>query len=586
MIIYSCINQQKGYKMFKRISVILVSVLILLTVNGCGKKTDPKEYRDGELKVSPDSSKYMHALAEEGIDIYITGAGYRYGPTIFVNADGSIDAWFASPGGNNQWDWVFYRTSKDGGVTWSKEKVVLQPTPDSMDYYSVCDPGVIKIGEYYYMGYTSTIYEAGICNNVFVARSKNPDGPYEKWNGSGWGGRPVPIVYYNENANMWGAGEPSFVEKDGVLYIYYTWKGMDANGDGTNQTRVAIADATDPNWPATMEYKGIAVNHRSADSMDIKYVEDYGKFIGVTTRHRMSKDSYIPVYESNDGINFYETGSLRTNIAQYCHNVGISSRPNGHIRVSSDDVYVAYGYGDQWAAWNTRMNKVNIQLDDNIDDPDKDGKSVFVPIVFAEPELEVKDPAGITPDYPKYTTYVGNEFKYAMQKHNSYMRAVTFNDKDIKFNISDKSVLKYLGNGMFKALKEGETYITISYKGLYTTGFIRVISDDEYFDKRPVTFDRIVKVLDEHVVSLTQSGRQQIRVIGISSDRSWMEYYGAKQGISDKPHHRYNVYYSGYDENIIEVDSSGNIYPKNEGTTSVTVTIEGVTENIKVIVIP
>lgn len=166
------------------------------------------------------------------------------------------------------------------------------------------------------------------------------------------------------------------------------------------------------------------------------------------------------------------------------------------------------------------------------------------------------------------------------------MRFASINDKDMKFKIGDKSILKYLGNGKFKALKEGETYITISYKGCYTTGFVRVISEEEYFGEVNVTFDRIEKVVEEYKVSLSTDGRQQIRVVGINSDKKWMEYYGARKESSEKIQHKYNVYYSDYDDKIIDVDSDGNIYPKKEGTTFVTVTIEGKTTSIKVTVMP
>ena len=38
------------------------------------------------------------SVVEPGWDIY-TGGVYRYGPSIIVEKDGSIDAWFAAPGG-------------------------------------------------------------------------------------------------------------------------------------------------------------------------------------------------------------------------------------------------------------------------------------------------------------------------------------------------------------------------------------------------------------------------------------------------------------------------------------------------------
>jgi hypothetical protein len=59
----------------------------------------------------------------------------------------------------------------------------------------------------------------GNSNHVFLARSKSPGGPYEKWNGKGWGGAPAVFLRYTGDPKKWGCGEPSFVLKDGKLYI-------------------------------------------------------------------------------------------------------------------------------------------------------------------------------------------------------------------------------------------------------------------------------------------------------------------------------------------------------------------------------
>ena len=182
-----------------------------------------RAYTDGELTVAPDETKYVKITAvDEGHDIYnppADDAGYRYGPSMIINADGSIDAYLSAPGVRGEWDWIIYRHSPDGGKTWTEEKAVLQPTADSVDFYSCCDPGVIKLGDYYYIAYTSTTNENGTDNCVFAARSKNPDGPFEKWNGNGWGGKPSPIVVFTGDEDAYGAGEPSMVELNGKLYI-------------------------------------------------------------------------------------------------------------------------------------------------------------------------------------------------------------------------------------------------------------------------------------------------------------------------------------------------------------------------------
>lgn len=131
-------------------------------------------------------------LKDEGQDIYMPRQcqswGYRYGPSIMVHGD-ICEAWFASPGDGYEADWFTYRHSEDGGRTWSEERVVMTPVPNSMDWFSVCDPAVFKYGKYYYIGYTSTVFAngGGVCNNGFVARSTSPTGPFERWCGNGWG---------------------------------------------------------------------------------------------------------------------------------------------------------------------------------------------------------------------------------------------------------------------------------------------------------------------------------------------------------------------------------------------------------------
>ncbi len=431
-------------------------------------------YTDEELNVTPDSSKYIkiHAV-DAGEDIYAPSEGesfgYRYGPTILINADGSIDAYFAAPGAVGEWDWIMYRHSPDGGETWTDEKAILKPTPDSPDFYSCCDPGVVKFGEYYYLGYTSTTNEAGVDNNVFVARSKNPDGPFEKWNGSGWGGRPEPIVDYTGDVSAFGAGEPSFVVKGDKLYIYYTWKDVNIN-----QTRVAVADVTDENWPATMEYKGVAIDYKdymSADSADVKYVEDFGKFVAINTIERFTTNSFIGCFVSDDGITFRESCVVKENISHCCHNAGISSRPNGHIRLE-DGVYLAYAYGDIWAYWSTRMNKVNLSLIDAPDYSELEKENLKTPIVPEKKTWHVNY-VGITSEQQIYEVPLsGKKTKAVILKSDK-----DFNLEKIRNNVTftdyDESIISFDG---FKIVPKavGETFVTVNWNGYTDVFLVRV----------------------------------------------------------------------------------------------------------------
>ncbi|MBM7567783.1 discoidin domain-containing protein [Paenibacillus sacheonensis] len=265
---------------------------------------------------------------------------------------------------NHMWDVINHKSSTNG-TTWTNDNVVMTPTVDSRDTYSNCDPGVIKFGGYYYIGYTSTEDDRGTSNDVYVARSTSPTGPWDKWNGSGWGGNPQPFITYNEASNRYGAGEPSFVLVGTTLYVYYTWLGQDASGNPTNYTKVATADSTNANWPGALTDHGVAIDKSKldgSDSADIKYIDTYGKFVALTTARRFGPSAYVQMYESTDGLTFYPSNMTVDYIKPYSHNGGLSGTETGHINLS-DNNFLAYAYGAQWANWNTFQNPVTYTND-------------------------------------------------------------------------------------------------------------------------------------------------------------------------------------------------------------------------------
>ena len=75
-------------------------------------------------------------------------------------------------------------------------------------------------------------------------------------------------------------------------------------------THLATADATDENWPATLKFHGSACK-KTTDSLDVKYVEEWGKFIGVATGNRMGPSSWLALYESNDGLTFTPVDAIK-----------------------------------------------------------------------------------------------------------------------------------------------------------------------------------------------------------------------------------------------------------------------------------
>lgn len=369
---YSCIDSciiciMKKIDLTSLILILLVFAAIVFCADYIKKeetavddnieRIDVDLFSDDKYEID---EKQMHATIDvlnEGYDIFTCeGYGYRYGPSIMYYDDGSMDLWISSPGNNStEWDYIRYMHSDDG-LNWSNEIVVLRPTLGSLDHYSTCDPGVIYFNGYYYLGYTSTTNPDGYDNDIFVARSEYPDGPFEKWNGSGWGGDPVPIIDYTGLPEYWGVGEISFCIKNERLYCYYSYYGENAS-----QTRVSVSDLSE-NWPANLQFKGIAFYRGTAeDSSDVVYFEDIDKFISLSIGKRLTVDSSIVIHESSDGINFDKTDEINENFKVNSHSVGISKKPDGSISLD-DDLYIGYAYGDMgWGKWSACLQPIKIR---------------------------------------------------------------------------------------------------------------------------------------------------------------------------------------------------------------------------------
>ncbi|WP_300285567.1 hypothetical protein [uncultured Alistipes sp.] len=262
------------------------------------------------------------------------------------------------------WDQASWQRSQDGGRTWTPEKMVLLPTEYASDHFSVCDPGLARWGGYYYAGYTSTENEGMVENHVYIARSRTPEGPWEKWNGTGWttGTDVRPMILFTGDPTRFGAGEPSIVVLRDTVYFYYTWNDT---GDEAVTTRLATADARDPLWPARLTFHGTVINKSDipgADHCDVKYREDIGKFQAIHTAGRMGPKSYIVLWESSDGIRFERAGELRDNLEPYLHNCGWSGDSVGHMKRGVQQ-YISYAYGSDtsaWGQWNTRWSPIRL----------------------------------------------------------------------------------------------------------------------------------------------------------------------------------------------------------------------------------
>jgi hypothetical protein len=311
---------------------------------------------------------------------YGTPGSYRYGPSLMAYGDGTVDCWTCAPGifppppdpMDEEWDWIRMRRSYNDGLSWGGEYTALRPSDGQLDHFSVCDPGVVRIGSYYYIAYTSLTDHnidgdlSGEANDVYVARGAYPWGPFQKWSGSNWGTTPQPIIEYLDNpVQAFGVGEPSLVVKDDTLYVYYAYWGRTAGGVAVNETRVATAPANDLNWPAQLTQVGTAFTRPGGeDSTDVKYLPALDLFMGLGVANRLTSSSYLHLWISKDGLTFEPAGQITGPIQDWAHNAGWVGDELGHIDITHENLFVAYAYSPDddfsWANWNTFINPIAI----------------------------------------------------------------------------------------------------------------------------------------------------------------------------------------------------------------------------------
>ena len=538
------------------------------------------------------SKHFKLCLADEGHDVYkprrSQSWGYRYGPTIMVE-DGVCHAWFASPGDCYEADWFTYRKSTDGGKTWTDEKVVMAPVPDSMDWFSVCDPAVIKYGEYYYIGYTSTVFAngGGVCNNGFIGRSKSPEGPFERWNGTGWGetretpdgtlhwlGKPAPVIYYDEDWHNWGAGEFSFVIKDKTIYIYYTWTSRDKDGGLIHETRVATADITNENWPGALTQHGVAVKRPrgSNDSYDVVFCEDLNKFIALSTDLRFSEDSVLAVYESDDGLRFTRVNSIKVNTGWMCHNCGISGDAQHHIK-TGDTMLLAYAYGNQWGCWGTRMHTYSFEAMEEDFYDESHLQNVHREVV------KMEDPATFKPSMlflakPHFLRLKAGESAPVPMVTGDVTYAMRPVESKVEYSNYDKGIID-IADGFVTAKRNGYTYVTATLDDLFCEFLV-------YVDENACTMPDWVPhperdvlsftpLVTEYAASLSKGEMKQLRGLAVYTDGSWFEVCGDD-----------GVIYENHDPDLLTVRSDGNVIPTGKiGRGRVTLSLKGLSFDVE-----
>lgn len=544
---------------------------------------DPQEEGDGYDPALSDKHVRLRLL-NSGYDVFTPvndgKQDYRYSPSIMLDDNGGIDAWFASPGdGKEEYDWVTYRHSDDGGLTWSDEKVVLSPTPCTADLLSICDPDAFFYEGYYYLGYTSTIdkNQKGLCNSLYLARSKNPDGPYEKWNGQGWGGAPVPIVYYDGLEIGWGCGEPSFVILDDTVYVYSTKDSYSGVPSRVRVTEIRTGDLKDPMWPAHLIFRGYAgvrndlpddekYNYSDSDSWDVAYLEQSHKFIALSTNRRFKDNSCLLYYESDDGISFERVSELNTNVYAGCHNSGIMSDKYGHIR-KNDPLLIGYAYSgsgsSKWGIWATRFVPASVDYTDEIDREEDGRENLKQPINYA-----VKGagrPLMLRTDKLKYTgTVASGDFDIKYYVRDNYRDERSIDARDINIEKYDDRVLRLTDNGRLSPVAEGMSIVTVEYGGLRRDICVCVLNEGNNaaslrgFYPMCDTYD--IKVKDPHVI--------KVRPMAVFGN------YDIKE-LTNIQIVGYGVTFTSSDTSVLYLIPDGTLTPVAAGDATVTVRSAG-----------
>ncbi|MCR4907436.1 MAG: hypothetical protein K5985_01290 [Lachnospiraceae bacterium] len=542
----------------------------------------------GEDRASEEEENPYHlklSVTDEGYDIFqpVSGLGqdYRYGPSILLRDDGSIDAFFSAPGdGNREYDWVTWQHSDDGGTTWSDEKVVLCPTPNSLDALSVCDPDVFYYEGYYYIGYTSTIDNThnGFCNSVFIARSANPDGPYEKWNGSGWGGQPMPLIYYDGIGLGWGIGEPGFVIVDDTLYIYTTKSTYSKDLTMLRSTEVRTADITKEDWPEHLDYCGYAFivsedgsdgtedySYFDFDSWDVAYVEESGLFVSVCANRRFTSRSTILYFESTDGISFKRVSELNTNVFCGCHNCGIMGDALGHIKPGAPAL-IGYAYAGinnpEWGIWATRFAPLSITTVKDIDRSEDGKENIKSTITYRKNPGPLRQiSVGADPLSSRRATGSGEyNIDYYWLDNGHGMHGI--NASEIRISDYDDTVISVNG-GEIMPLSPGITSPTVEYEGFSRQiTFCVVDNSEELYGNDAGKIDKFIPVASKYNVSASQPYAVAIRPMARLKNGNLCEFGNAELV-------KYGVTFTPEDETICLVGADGIISPVSVGETTV-----------------
>ena len=327
---------------------------------------------------------------------------YNYCPSIKVENDEMHIYYCTNQKEGNVTDYVGYRTSKivDGVVQTSEMDFVLEHgVAGEWDSRHACDPSVVK-GEFgfngetynYLMAYLGCVTSDSTYNEVGIAVSKTPNGPWVKCNFGSDNTKINPIVPvqdFTEAINCWGTGQPSLVSVDNKgTVLLFTTVGTDTatftnlrKYDFSNINEYQLLD--EQRTINTTGVRGTATGANFINNADFSYDTENQRVLMAKPRQQFGTDGKEPnfiadtidVYYIDDteregvgevlfaGNNTTKQWKLIGSVDQKLtgflrnHNCGLITDAYGHL-INTDSIGVGFtrsdvGAGNNWSYLST-----------------------------------------------------------------------------------------------------------------------------------------------------------------------------------------------------------------------------------------
>lgn len=317
----------------------LTIAFALLGLTACAPELETKPAPGDTSQLSAQGTPTQGAAL--AVNAQLGGFSYSYAPSI-IRVDGQYHAFFCSAGdGGGDWDHVRSVTSPDG-VSWTSPQSVITSSGDER---ANCDPSVVRFdagdGPYYYLFYSGNRFNVQTVN--YVSRAATLDGPFLKWTQRGtWEEQPsdpqvivAPVTATPDNSGVYGAGQPSVVVRNGVLYQWYTDDTTEL--PARRQGRVFLRTSRN-----ATEWSESRQTNVEAASVDVKYDATRDQFVMFNVANEHQATSYLAMRVSKDGVTFSDSITVCDSscMPDWANNPGISGDDQGHL--IGDQVLVGY----------------------------------------------------------------------------------------------------------------------------------------------------------------------------------------------------------------------------------------------------